>query len=306
MTSISRRRLLQGSGALLATPALATEPHQDTPPAAARSALPIRFALKYGMVGVEGSMVEKFKLLKRLGYDGVELDSPNNLHREEVLAAVEVSGLPVHGVVDSIHWRERLSSPDPKVRETAVTGLETAIRDIKDYGGSSVLLVPGLSADPEKENHDQVWERSIEGIQQVLPLAAELGIHILIENVWNKFCYEHDGPPDQSAARFVQYIDAIDSPWVGMYFDLGNHQKYGNVAEWVRQMGRRIVKLDVKDWGIEAGWAKIGDGDVDWPAVREALTEIGYTGWATAEVGGGDEKRLAEILERMRRALAPA
>ena len=62
------------------------------------------------------------------------------------------------------------------------------------------------------------------------------------------------------------------------------------------------MKLDVKDWGKRAGFSKIGAGDVDWEDVR-GLGEIGYTGWATAEVGGGDEDRLAEVHANMTRCL---
>jgi len=209
----------------------------------------------------------------------------------------------VHGVVDSIHWNQRLSDPDPEVRRKGVSGLETAIRDAHAYGASSVLLVPGRVANAETENQEQVFERSVAGIRHVLPLASELGIHILIENVWNGFCYQHNGPSDQTADALADYLDAIGSPWVGSYFDIGNHQKYGNPAQWIRTLGRRIVKLDVKDWGVQPGFSKIGDGDVDWAAVRESLAAIRFDGWATAEVGGGGEERLAEILERMHRNL---
>ncbi|MEM7262027.1 MAG: TIM barrel protein, partial [Planctomycetota bacterium] len=90
---------------------------------------------------------------------------------------------------------------------------------------------------------------------------------------------------------------------VGAYFDIGNHQKYGKPAEWIRTLGRRIVKLDVKDWGRENGWAKIGEGDVDWTDVRRALREIQFTGWCTAEVGGGDRKRLTEVHANMTQTL---
>jgi hexulose-6-phosphate isomerase len=255
------------------------------------------FAVKWGMVGGDGSVLDKFELLKSIGFDGVELDSPSGLDREEVLRARDETGLPVHGVVDSIHWQKRLSSPDAKVRAEGVRGLETAIRDAKAYGGSSVLLVPGRVTG--EETHEHVWERSIAGIREMLPLAAQLGIRILIENVWNGFCYVHGGPADQSADQLAQYLDEIASPWVGSYFDIGNHRKYGVPEEWIRTLGRRIVKVDVKDWGVENGWAKIGDGDVDWKAVRAALGEIGFDGWATAEVGGGGEERLREIKRRM-------
>ncbi len=261
--------------------------------------LPIYLSVKGGMVGIPGSMVEKFEALKAIGYDGIELNSPGGENKAEALAASRQVGLPIHGVVDSIHWNIRLSDPNPEVRQRGLDGLLTAIKDTHFVGGTAVLLVPGAVRDPANENQQQVWDRSIEQIRKAIPLAAKLGIHILIENVWNGFCYKHDGPDNQSADQLAAYIDAINSPWVGVYFDIGNHQKYGKPAQWIRTLGRRIVKLDVKDWGKSMDWADIGHGDVDWPDVRKALREIGFAGWATAEVGGGDYDRLKLIHEQM-------
>ena len=98
----------------------------------------------------------------------------------------------------------------------------------------------------------------------------------------------------------------MESPWVGVYFDIGNHQKYGKPESWIRTLGRRIVKLDAKDWGGPGATfvRNLGDGDVDWPAVRGALKEIGFTGWATAEMGGGDRKRMADLGRQMDKVLA--
>jgi hexulose-6-phosphate isomerase len=300
-TRPTRRRFLQAAGAAGAAAILA--------PRAARAAgLPestaehrgrIFKSIKFGMFAERIPIVEKFKVLREIGYDGVELDSPGGQNKEEALAASRETGLPIHGAVDSIHWSVRLSDPSPEVRERAVQGLKTALEETRLVGGSAVLLVPGKVSHAENENQDQVWERSIDGIRKALPVAAKLGVRILIENVWNGFCYVHDGPDDQSADLLARYIDAIGSPWVGSYFDIGNHQKYGKPAEWIRTLGSRIVKLDVKDWGKAKGFSKIGEGDVDWPAVRAALKDIGFTGWCTAEVGGGDRNVMREIAGQM-------
>jgi L-ribulose-5-phosphate 3-epimerase len=252
-------------------------------------------AVKFGMIGGDQSLVEKFTLLKELGYDGVEMSSPGGADKQAAAAASRETGLPIHGMVGSIHWHTRLSDPDPQVRAKATAGLRTAIIETHRVGGTAVLLVPGQVNDAENENHEQVWQRSIVEIRKVLPLASRLGIHVLVETVWNGFCHD----PHQLAA----YIDEIDSPWVGVYLDIGNVRKFGKSEDWIRILGRRIVKLDVKDWGKKQGFCKIGDGDVDWPQVRKALKDIRFTGWATAEVAGGDRKRIKEIAERMNRAL---
>lgn len=264
----------------------------------------IYLALKGAMCADGDSLQEKFQILKKLGYDGVELDSPGGQDKQEAMVASAETGFPIHGVVDSIHWRICLSDPDPEVRRKGLEGLQTAIRESHLVGGSSVLLVPAVVN--KKATPEQAWDRSIGEIRKALPLAARLGIHILIENVWNRFLYEHDGPDNQGADQLARYIDEVGSPWVGSYFDIGNHQKYGKPAEWIRTLGKRIVKLDVKDWGVANGFCKIGEGDVDWAAVRKALAEIRFTGWATAEVGGGKRDRCAEILENMRTHLLGA
>jgi len=256
-------------------------------------------SIKMGMFREDIPLIEKFRLMQAMGYDGIELNSPGGVDKEEALQASRELSFPIHGVVDSIHWGTRLSDPNPEVREKGLQGLLTALRDTHYVGGSAVLLVPGAARDPEKESRGHVWTRSIEQIRKALPTASKLGIHILIENVWNQFLYDPKGNNRQSASLLAAYLDEINSPWVGSYFDIGNHQKFGKPAEWIRTLGSRIVKLDVKDWGVSNGFCKIGDGDVDWEDVRAALKEIGFTGWATAEVGGGDRHRIREIGERM-------
>ena len=251
-------------------------------------------SVKWGMIEGPETVLGKFRLCKELGYDGMELISPADFSAAEVRGASEATGMPVHGLVNMKHWQIRLSSPDPVVRDQGVEILKQAVRDAHDFGGDSVLLVPGKVTGPD-ENHDHVWQRSIPAIRQVLPLASRLGVRVLIENVWNGFC--------ETPEQLRDYLDEIDSPWVGSYFDVGNVVKFSPSQDWIRALGSRIVKLDVKDWSSKNGFCKIGDGDVDWPEVLRALAETRYTGWCTAEVAGGDRERLAEISQRMNRVL---
>ncbi|MEM1297204.1 MAG: TIM barrel protein, partial [Verrucomicrobiota bacterium] len=134
-------------------------------------------SIKFGMIREVVSVEDKFRLLQDLGFDGVELNSPGGVEKNEALAASEKLNFPIHGVVNSIHWKTRLSAPEEATRKEGLEGLLTAIRESHLVGGSSVLLVPGKVTDPETENHEQVWERSITQIRKALPLAAELGIH---------------------------------------------------------------------------------------------------------------------------------
>lgn len=290
----SRRQFLAtAAGGVLATAALPPLVAAAAP-AAHSGRLPIYKAVKWGMIDAGASVEDKFALCRDLGFDGMELISPIDATAARVRAASEATGMPVHGVVNMKHWQVRMSSPDPAVREQAHAIMLQAIRDAAAFGGDSVLLVPGKVTAMD-ESHDQVWSRSIIEIRRVLPVAARLGVRVLIENVWNGFC--------ESPAQFRDYLDEIDSPWVGAYFDVGNAWKFAPSQNWIRTLGSRIVKLDIKGWGAESGFGKIGDGDIQWDEVRKALAEIGFTGWATAEVAGGDRDRLAEIAARMDRVL---
>jgi L-ribulose-5-phosphate 3-epimerase len=300
--SLPRRSFLRLGAVALATPALIRVAPLRASEAAGSLQGRIYKTLKIGMVQVPGSLTDKFRALRELGFDGVEMDSPG-MNVEETKRAIAESGLPVDGTVCSTHWNARHTDKDPAVRAKALADLRQAIRDTHAVFGHTVLLVVGHGKDGSKR---EVWDRSIANIRQALPLAAKLGIYIAIENVWNQFLYDHDGPENQTADELRDYVDELNSPWVGVQFDIGNHQKYGKPAEWIRTLGKRIVKLDVKDWGKKAGWAKIGEGDVDWPAVRRALLEIGYTGWAAAEVSGGSHEPLREISRQMDQVFALA
>ena len=245
----------------------------------------IKKAVKFGTSPNEDQM----KKLKELGFDGIEGSAPG-LKSEAMKEACAKLDLPMHGVVYSKHWHTRLSDPDPKVREQSREGLAQAIRDSHAAGGTSVLLVPG-KVTGDNENHQHVWDRSIEQIRQVIPLAEELKVHVLIETVWNGFCYK----PEQ----FRDYIDACDSPWVQAYYDIGNMQKFAPSHEWIRILGKRTIKLDVKDWGSKNGFCPLGQGDVDWKKVRHELEKIEFAGWATREGSDGGIEKTAKLMNEL-------
>lgn len=252
--------------------------------------------LKIGMVKVEGDLTTKFKAAKAAGFAGIEMNSPG-MDVEATRKAIQESGLPVDGTVCSTHWNVRHTSPEATTRAQALKDLQQSIRDTHAVGGNTALLVVGHGKDgPE----DEIWPRAIENIAQALPLCAELGVYIAIENVWNQFLYDHGGDHQQSADKFVRFVDELNSPWVGMQFDIGNHWKYGSMGDWIRALGKRVVKLDLKGFSrAENKFKDIGEGDLDWADVRKALLEINYVGWAAAEVGGGDAERLKLISSQM-------
>ncbi|MBK1829640.1 sugar phosphate isomerase/epimerase [Verrucomicrobiaceae bacterium R5-34] len=254
--------------------------------------------LKFGMIK-GGSVLERFQMAKEAGFSGVELNVPG-LPIEEANAASAATGITVDGAVGSSHWAIRHSDPDPAVRAKALEKLIKGIEETRAVGGSTILLVVGHGKDG---SHEEVWERSIANIKLALPHAAKHGVTIVIENVWNHFCYDHQGDSNQTAELLAKYVDAFQSPFVGLQFDIGNHWKYGSMGDWIRLLGKRIVKLDVKGFSRQKNkFSKIGEGDIDFADVRKALVEINYHGWCAAEVGGGDLTRLKEISKNMDQA----
>jgi hexulose-6-phosphate isomerase len=285
-----RREFLTASAAMLGA---LTQPR--SPAGAAESRRPkLKKAVKFEMVKVKGTTRDRFELVKRLGFQGVEIDSPSGVNRRAAVEAQEATGVKIHGVIDNIHWQMPLSDPNPGVRAEGLAGLVTALEDAHAYGADDVLLVPGVARNGVSV--DECWERSQAEIRKALPLAEKLGVKIAIEVVWNDFITT----PDQ----FVRYIDSFQSPYLGGYFDCSNMVKYGvKPGDWIRKLGKRMVKFDFKGYSKSRGWVPIGEGDEDWPDVLAALGEIGYDGWATAEVSGGGEKELRDVAERMNRIL---
>lgn len=256
----------------------------------------LKKAVKFGMVAIEGSVAEKFALLKELGFEGCEMDSPSDVDRKAAKKASDETGVKIHGVIDSVHWAKRLSDPDEAVRAAGLEALQGALKDAKFYGADTVLLVPGAVRDPQKENFEQAWERSTAEIKKAIPLAGDLGVKIAIEVVWNDFITK----PEQ----LVKYVDQFETPSVGAYFDVSNMIKYGvPPATWIRQLGDRMLKFDFKGYSNANQWVDIGQGDEEWPEVLKALKDINYCGWATSEVKGGDKEYLKKVAEQMNQVL---
>lgn len=291
--SIDRRTFLGAAtlaGAASALPESTSTPRQ----------FDVKKSLKVEMIKGARDLTEAFEFAKQAGFDGVEMSSPNKYELADVLIAKKSTGLDVPGVVLSTHWQRPFNHPDEKKRAEAVKNLEQAIDDCAAYGGDTVLVVPAVVN--EKYSYADAWDRSLSEIKKVLPRCERTGIKLAFENVWNNFLL--------SPLEAARYVDAFESDFVGWYFDVGNVVNYGWPEQWIEVLDDRILKLDVKDFsrslrdneGLWSGFnAPLGEGDANWNAVVNALRDIGYEGWASAEVKGGDVNELMVIMDRMRR-----
>ena len=248
-----------------------------------------RKAVGYPMIEEGQTPEDKLRVAKEAGFEGIE--TPSHLLKQktpepQILArASEKVGIPIHGVVNS-------SNPD----------LRAAIDEAVLYGATSVLHV--VRADPEGSFMAN-YHRTQETIRQAIPYAEKKRVYLLIENVWATFLTE--------PLTMARYIDELNSPWVQAYFDVGNVMRWGVPQHWIEVLGRRIKKIHIKEYNLKVamgqGMAKgfdfpIGEGSIDWKRVCGELKKIGYHGWATAEVAGGDRRRLAEIAQQMDHVLS--
>lgn len=302
---IDRRGFLQvGAGAAALTSLAGGVPRafaQEN--AEAENGRKLKKAVNLGMVTGNATVLDKLKLLKEHGFDGIEINRPGGPPVDEVNDACKATGMVVGNVVDSVHWDKPLSDANAEIRAQGLEGLRAALRESKALGCATVLLVPAVVT--KQVTYAEAYTRSQIEIRKALPLAAELGVKIAIENVWNQFLL--------SPLEAARYVDEFNSAAVAWHFDVGNIVNYGWPEQWIRILGQRIVNLHIKEYsrqrrdkeGLWKGFeAELLEGDCDWPAVMKALDEIGYNGWAVAEIPGGDASRMKAISERMNRILA--
>ncbi len=251
--------------------------------------------LVFDMLPDKLSYGDRFKLARDAGFEIVQAPTEADARKaEEIKKAADSAGIHIDSVMNMDHWKYPLSSSDAAVVEKSLAGMRTSLHNAKLWGSDAVLLVPAV-VDAKTSYHD-AWERSQKEIRSLIPLAEELKVVIAIEEVWNKFLL--------SPLEMAKYIDEFQSPWIKAWFDVGNVVLYGYPQDWIHTLGKRIVKVHLKDFKRKEdgyAWVNLGEGDVDWSAVRQAFSDIGYSGSVITELDGGDESYLRDVSQRIDR-----
>jgi L-ribulose-5-phosphate 3-epimerase len=286
MQFMHRRSFLHTAGLAIGAGVLAVH----SPAQAGQFTGKIRKSLKWGMAqnAAKGMpLVDAFRKLRECGFDGVEpslLGHVSEQNAAEWIAASKASGLVIDGTVGG-----------------RSEGLEAGIDLTKKLGGDSMLVV---LAYPKDQPLQKTWTEAVARMKAAAPYAEKQRIKLLIENVWATFLI--------SAFDTARFIDEVGSPWVQVHFDIGNLMRWGVAEHWAEVLGKRSQKLDVKEYdlnkamdeGMRRGFdVPIGEGSINWPAVRAELAKINFTGWAAAEVKAGDWTYLADVARRMDRVL---
>jgi hexulose-6-phosphate isomerase len=276
-------------------------PGAQAPAAAIHGRAAIKKSILISMLPRERPYVERFTMAREAGFEAIEMRTVTAADEAaEIRDAAQKANLKIHSVMNEAHWRLPLSSSDPDVVKQSVQGMETSLRNAALWGADAVLLVPAVV--DAKTSYRDAWTRSQRVIRErLLPVARDLKVVIAVEEVWNKFLL--------SPLEFARYVDEFESPLVRAYFDVGNVVIYAFPQDWIRTLGSRIVKVHLKDFAFDRkserfAWKNIGEGDIDWPEVRRALAETGYSGYVTTEISGGDAAYLKDVSTRVDRFLA--
>lgn len=234
------------------------------------------------------------RLAKRAGFAGVELamdtvglqglNKPNAAAQAKAIARDEEMALP--SLANGLCWEYLLTSATKEKRRQASDNIRRQVDMAAELGAQTCLVLAGavgvdfLSGNDDLLPYDQAYDVSLEAFARLAPYAQQAGVQLAIENVWNKFLL--------SPLELRDYIDKIDSPALGCYFDVGNVVLTGYPEQWARILGKRIFKVHFKDYRRNPGgfnaFVDLLAGDVDFPAVMTALGEVGYDGWCAAEM----------------------
>lgn len=244
------------------------------------------------LIPKEWSLEQGLELIKKAGFDGVELwlgDRPwfqagtSDANVRALRQKVESAGLAVSNVANSLDWDEPLSARDPRVRERAMHHVERQIETAQLLGTDAILIVAGLVT--AEIPYNEVYRRTLEALQALAPKAASAKVKIGCENCNSEQRFLI------SPREFAQFLNEVNNPWVGIHLDVGNIHDTGFAEQWIEMHGPRITRIHMKDvlkkrgrCGDQSVYTNLFLGDNNWPAIRSAMTKAGYDGWLIAEM----------------------
>jgi len=245
--------------------------------------------VKVGITGLvipqEWSFDEVLRNIRADGYEALELalrttgyfsfDS-SEAELKELASKAADAGVELVSICPAFRDRPKdFMTNDAAVREASVETITDCMKLANAVGVDTILLVLGALT-PELY-YDQAYRNAVESMRKVAPIAEDMGVRVAIEYVWNKFLL--------SPMEFARFLDEVDSPNVGFYFDPGNMAIFGYPEHWVRICGRHLMAAHMKDFKREGfQWTPLGEGDVDFRAVMAELRAIGFDGALVSEV----------------------
>lgn len=240
------------------------------------------------------SIKECVTLAKEAGFKGIELAlneagdvslESNEKDLLEIKNFASESGIELPSLATGLYWSYPLTSQNKAKRDKAKDIVKKQLETAATLGANTILVVPGAVGvdfipDAEVVSYDKAYDNALEALTELKAVAESYKVSIGIENVWNKFLL--------SPLEMRDFIDKIDSAFVGSYFDVGNVLFSGYPEQWIRILGSRIKSVHFKDFrrsvGTLSGFVDLLAGDVNYPEVMKAFKEINYNGYAIGEM----------------------
>jgi len=248
--------------------------------------------MKVGITGLcipaDWSFEQTLKTIKADGYEAYELAlrdegycslaaSEADLKKLPKMAADE--GIELVSMCPAVRNRQKdFMTNDADVRKASIDTMTDAMRVANAVEVDTILLT--LGALTPDLMYDEAYRNALATLREIAPTAEKMGVKLAVEYVWNKFLLS----PMECAA----FLDEVDSPNVGFYFDPGNMCAFSYPAQWVHLLGKHVMAVHMKDFK-RAGfqWVPLGEGDADFPAIMKELHALGFDGALVSEVDTG-------------------
>ncbi|MCE9553662.1 MAG: sugar phosphate isomerase/epimerase [Planctomycetes bacterium] len=243
------------------------------------------------------SIAETIRRIAEIGYRGIELlaDVPHawpagllEEQKQAIRDALEkhkltisnINAFMMNAVADprQPYWHPGWTDPDPHYRAIRREHTKRSLRLAADLGAKNVTTEPGgflLGDQTWKQGADIFYEE----LMPCVDLAGELGVLLLIEP-----------EPELLIERFGQYLEfiaRIDSPWVGLNFDVGHAYCVGeDPQDWIAKMEPHTRHYHFEDIAASRVHKHLipGHGAIDFGATLSEIQRTGYDGWLTVEL----------------------
>jgi len=232
-----------------------------------------------------------------LGYAGLELlaDVPHawpaglleqskqairDCLREHELTISNVNAFMMNAVADprQPYWHPSWIEPDPAYRAIRREHTKRALKLARELGAKSIQTEPG---GPLAEG--QTWESAAaifyDELMPCVEVAEQSEVLLLIE--------PEPGLLIETFEQYLDFVGRIDSPWVGLNFDIGHAFCMGQEPQdWIARMAEHTRHYHVEDIAATREHAHLipGHGAIDLKATLQEIKKTDYGGWITVEL----------------------
>jgi sugar phosphate isomerase/epimerase len=243
------------------------------------------------------SIEETIRRIAAIGYAGIEVLSdvphawPAGLLPERKqairdclaqhgLAVSNVNGFMMNAVADprQPYWHPSWIEPDRHYRAIRREHTKRALKLAKEIGAKNLQTEPGGPLAP-----GQSWEDAAkvfyDELMPCIEIAEQVEVGLLIE--------PEPGLMIERFDEYLRFVERIDSPWIGLNFDIGHAYCVGEDPQhWVAKMAKHTRHYHFEDIAATRVHQHLvpGRGAIDFEATLAAIAATGYDGWITVEL----------------------